>query len=307
MGKCKFNADWLNRTDKSGHLIGEWGRKESDSEMYCIICMRKFNINWGFDAVEQHVLSKKHKEQCKIKLNPTQLQLSARSNLVTLAEDPASPTTSKENVKQTLHIQCKRDQATKAELIWCLKIIASNFSVQSACENIKEVFEAMFANAIPNDFSLSRTKARYLICDALAPYFISHMIKDIGDSYYVLCFDETCNAASKKELQVLIRFWSEDKNMVVSSHLQTFFIGKATGEIIASKLNEAIHNAQLPKSKLLMLGSDGPNVNKTVQRIINDELIASGRPKMIDVGTCNVHTVHNAFLKGLTTFGDTVS
>lgn len=323
MGKCKFNEDWLKRTDKSGHVVAEWGRKETENEMFCMLCMKIFNISWGFEALEQHVLSKKHKENCKIKLNASQLQLSSvvrqqpiqvtsssevGGNNNTHAGFSASAASGKVATQlKKLEVFCVKDKATKAELIWCLKVIASNFAVQPACEHIKEVFEAMFPNAVPNDFSLSRTKARYLICDALAPFFKSEMLKDLDESYYVLCFDETCNTASKKELQVLIRFWSQAKNMVVSTHLQTFFIGKACGEIIASKLNEAMDNANLSRKKLLMLGSDGPNVNKTVQRIINDEVIASGRKKIIDIGTCNIHTVHNAFLKGLSELGENVS
>lgn len=40
---------------------------------------------------------------------------------------------------------------------------------------------------------------------------------------------------------------------------------------------------------------------------MNDELIESGRKPLIDLGTCNIHTVHNAFLKGLNALGENVS
>lgn len=39
-------------------------------------------------------------------------------------------------------------------------------------------------------------------------------------------------------------------------------MGHATGEDLKLKLLSAIDTANLPLSKLLMLGSDGPNVNK---------------------------------------------
>lgn len=56
-----------------------------------------------------------------------------------------------------------------------------------------------------------------------------------------------------------------------------------------------------------MLGSDGPNVNKKVFRLINDGIKALRGTGLVNIGTCNIHIVHNAFLKGLEELGIDVS
>jgi len=86
--------------------------------------------------------------------------------------------------------------------------------------------------------------------------------------------------------------------------LETFFIGKATAIILFEKLVLALDNSHLPLSNILMLGSDGPNVNKAVYRKMNKQLLLCREKSLIDIGTCNIHIVHNAYLNGLSKFGD---
>ena len=58
-----------------------------------------------------------------------------------------------------------------------------------------------------------------------------------------------------------------------------------------------------------MLESDGPNVNKTVWNIVNDVLVnwPYSNFGLTDTGTCNLHSCHNAFAKGLEMFGSSIS
>lgn len=86
-------------------------------------------------------------------------------------------------------------------------------------------------------------------------------------------------------------------------HLRTYFIGTASGNIIYEKVKESIEKAQLPLKKLIMISSDGPNVNKTVWNLFNEDLIKLRKSGLVKVGFCNIHICHNAFLKGLEKFG----
>ena len=57
----------------------------------------------------------------------------------------------------------------------------------------------------------------------------------------------------------------------------------------------------IPVAKLVTLVRDGPNVNKTIFRKM-DELIRHDNPELtglVDLGSCSIHTIHNAFGKGL--------
>ena len=61
---------------------------------------------------------------------------------------------------------------------------------------------------------------------------------------------------------------------------------------------------QLPLSGLISLSSDGPYVNKTIWRKINNVLVDEGFPGMMSFIPCNVFVAHNAFRAGLNVFGE---
>ena len=49
-----------------------------------------------------------------------------------------------------------------------------------------------------------------------------------------------------------------------------------------------------------MLSSDGPNVNKSLKNKLFDTLKALRCPSLVDIDSCNLHTIHNAFKTGVT-------
>jgi len=166
----------------------------------------------------------------------------------------------------------------------------------------------MFPESFVNSsFSLNRTKLSYLITDSLGPHFKQILLDECQNTYYTLIYDETTNAEGAKELQCAIRYWSDAVNEVVVHLLETFFIGTATGQILEEYIMKALNNGNIPIEKLLMLGSDGPNVNKKVFKLVNENVKIIRGKSLIDIGTCNIHIIHNSFLKGLQCMGARVS
>lgn len=129
------------------------------------------------------------------------------------------------------------------------------------------------------------------------------------DAHFSLLYDETVNKAGAKELQLRIRYWSFKQQKIVTRHLDTSYICHATAEDVRKKINAAIDTLTLPRQKFIMLGSDGPNVNKKVWRLINeDQKLSNASSKgLINIGVCNIHTIHNAFLKGVEKLGQNTS
>lgn len=312
MGKCKFNEMWLERDDSAGYKVRQWGRKKNDDELFCMVCQKTININKGFQAVTQHAGILKHKREIETKLALNQLHLlpqasscsvsdkQCSSSLPTLSSPVSSPSCS------SILLYNSRDKTTAAELIWCMKCVASDYSF-SSCVGLRETFQVMFGDSVPQDFSLGNNKAHYLVTDALAPYFKKLQIQEMEGSFFTLYYDETTNAAGVKELQTGVRYWSNKHKRIICQHLETFYITTATATVLTDKICDAMTNASLPLSNLLMLGSDGPNVNKAVARLINNQLLLCRKKPLIDIGTCNIHIVHNAFLKGLEQLGDDIS
>lgn len=67
------------------------------------------------------------------------------------------------------------------------------------------------------DIKLHRTK-----CSALAPCLLEDLVKDIGASQYSLLIDESTDVANKKQLAVVVRYFSTSLNKLVTTFLGLF-------------------------------------------------------------------------------------
>lgn len=160
----------------------------------------------------------------------------------------------------------------------------ANYSVAS-CYGKKKLFNVMFPGAVPENFSLFPSKAQYLITEALRPYFRNLLLKDLvyKDVLFSILFDDTSNVRSKKEMQIRIRYWSHTESAIVCRHLQTYFLGSATGQILFDYLIKAIDFNNLLQKNVLTLGCDGPNVNKTVFKLFQESLKELRSKSLIDI------------------------
>lgn len=188
----------------------------------------------------------------------------------------------------TIQLHSSRDKTTMAELQWVMKCVICNWSAKS-CNDIQSLFSSMFGQDEVGDFSVSSTKFRYILIEALGPFFLEQLFDDMIGAYYSLSFDESTNNSNAKELQIIVTYWSQSLGLVVYHHLQSFFIGSGTGEILCSKINEAIDNANLSRSRFLRLGMDGPKFNKKVQRLLNEQVIEIRGKPLINIWSCDIH------------------
>lgn len=201
-----------------------------------------------------------------------------------------------------------KEEVIKSELLWALKTTKNNYSFSSA-DDLSLSFQEMFPDGkIASKFSLSRTKFSYLITEATGPYFHDQLLKDVVKSIspYSIEYDELTNKEVKKQLDLKIRYWSDSKNQVIVHHLQTFLMGQAKANDIAERIMKSINDAKLPLSDLVALGSDVPNVNKAVFQNVSELKKSGDLPALMNIGFCNLHTVHNAFRKTMHELGDDI-
>ncbi|XP_055307211.1 uncharacterized protein LOC129571437 [Sitodiplosis mosellana] len=297
----KFSQEWLKRSvefeGKNIELKSIFSR-HSEVEVTCLVCPATVHVqSKGFAALEQHMGTVKHKNQMKTKFNELQQKLDF---------DVASNQSTSSSLEATKwKMLAPKEQTTRAELLILLNGLSNNCSL-NAFDNLGSVLKfAISDSEILKSLTLNRTKATYILNFALGPYFYKKVIKDINRQlYFTLLFDETVNSANKKELQIRIRYFSNSLQRAVTRHLQTFYLGTATAKIIVSKLIQAINDANLSINNLLMLGMDGPKTNDLVKTTINNELLVNRKVNLFDIGSCNLHVVHNSFSKGLKACGD---
>ena len=140
------------------------------------------------------------------------------------------------------------------------------------------------------------------------PYFQKQLIYDVNSSKnpVTLHYDETTTTQVIKQMDLHFRIWSEEQNEVVRRFYTALMFGHAEGAKVAAAMVDKLEEDKVNLSSLLTLSSDGPNVNKTIFGAVNTSLKGAGNPGMINIGTCNLHVVHNSFCKALEAYGTPV-
>ena len=175
----------------------------------------------------------------------------------------------------------QQEKVTTAEALWAMKTAASDYSFASS-DGTPHLIQKMFPEYLSDNFSMSRTKVSYLISDGLGPYLRQKLCHDMSHSGYgyTIQHDETGNSQGRKQCDILLRYWSEEKNEVSVQLLQTLFFGHAKGHDVGMKIVDTVQEVgyQLPLSRLISLSSYGPNVNKTICNTVNKVLVDEGLP-----------------------------
>ena len=293
--QTKFSETWLSSVDSNGQRIGEWCRKgQNEYQAYCQFCDVQVKCdNAGKTQLLQHSKQKKHIDAIKPSVDKKQKKLVAFSK----QSGESSACSS-----QSLGLITPGD-SMNAEIFWLAKVSVSNLNLQSV-DNIGDLFRAMFPDSkIAANFKLSHTSASYMIADGMSKYFTQLIVKDLVKSKLPFCihFDETTSTQVKKQMDLTLRYWSPTHEEVWITYYTSLFFGHAEGEKVAVKMYEQLVSDGIPVAQLVTLVRDGPNVNKTMFRKM-DELIRHDNPEftvLVDLGSCSIHTIHNAFGKGL--------
>ena len=110
-------------------------------------------------------------------------------------------------------------------------------------------------------------------------------------------FDESYNKISKRGQRDLhVRLWDIKNNCVATQYFNSKFLGKAAAQDIYEKFNECI--SELDENKLLQVSSDGPNVNLAFLDLLNEHRSDNELSRLINTGTCGLHTIHNSMKHG---------
>ena len=293
--QTKFSETWLSSVDSNGQRIGEWCRKgQNEYQAYCQFCDVQVKCdNAGKTQLLQHSKQKKHIDAIKHSVDKKQKKLVAFSKQS--GESPACSS-------QSLGLITPGDNMN-AEIFWLAKASVSNLNLRSV-DNIGDLFRAMFPDSkIAANFKLSHTSASYMIADGMSKYFTQLIVKDLVKSKLPFCihFDETTSTQGKKQMDLTLRYWSPTHEEVWITYYTSLFFAHAEGDKVAVKMYEQLVSDGIPVAKLVTLVRDGPNVNKTIFRKM-DELIRHDNPEftgLVDLGSCSIHTIHNAFGKGL--------
>lgn len=241
--------------------------------------------NMGKGALDRHMKSAKHKE----------LQPGSSSSIQSFFTRPSTASSSS--------LQVADDKVVSAEILWTLYSVQNNFAPHS-CDDIMELCQGMFPDSkVAQSCKLGKTKQTYTICFGLAPYFQNILYKKISDSSFIsVSFDECFNQVLQKaQVDYFVRYFDDKKKEVVSQYLSSQFIGHSRAEDLKKSFASATKDIDL--QKVVHIGMDGPNVNKSLFKKIEKDRESGGMSELLNMGTCSLHIVHGAFQSGVVATG----
>ena len=190
-----------------------------------------------------------------------------------------------------------------AEASWLYKIAEKDFFLRSRDE-LNLLFKKMFHDSrIVERFTLSRQKASYVIRDGLSPLLVREIYNYVRNSTstFTLMFDETTTKQNKKQMDVLLRYFSKTPNLVETRYLLPFFFTRAPADFVVETFQDLQNDKEynLRWDRLFNISSDGPNINKSIWQLLNDSLTSRNFHGLLEFNPCTLRKIHNAFHKGI--------
>ena len=270
----KFNHTWKEKFD--------W-LKGDVFKASCIFCRKSFSVkNRGMSQVQQHEGTESH----------TTISKEMRKQKTFFTTNNKVEVQSKKEFTDS-------EMVLKAEATQAMKVVEKNQSFASANGDSLR-FKSMFPDsAIASLYSQEETKIKYTIQYGIAPYFKQQLLSDMKDCPFSFRFDETTTAQKKKQYDGYVTYFSARENITVTSYCGSLFMGHCLADDLVEHFFEFMRNLDLDVKLLLALGMDGPSVNKSFEKKLKKELDNKHFTTVLDVGTCSLHSVNNAFGEGI--------
>lgn len=257
----------------------------------------------GESALISHMKGKKH--ESAVAAHKTAIPISefinvqrvtgasdAPTSSSTLATTPSSAATK----TRTMLDYASKNEVLKAEVLWVLKIMNSHYSFKSS-EDTSRLFTAMFPDSqIAAKFACGERKCAYIATFGLAPYIKRLLLKEVSlQTAYVVLFDESLNhILQSKQMDLHVRLWEGAE--VKTKYIGSEFLGHSTAADIVDKMCNAL--SEMGIHNLIQLSMDGPNVNWKVFEMLQKEMQKQVDKSLLNIGSCGLHIIHNAFKAG---------
>ena len=305
-GNCVFNLLWMNDPD-----FKDWIEpvERDDHLARCTYCKKDINVTtMGVTALNSHVKGDKHKKACmavKSNLSISNMFRVGASRKVTVSaassatEGTSSAASATQSCQSQLNTFVTKNDTLSAEVWWTLKSMSSNYSFNSS-DDMDFVLTQMFPKEpVANKFQCGKTKSMYLACHGIAPYFKSLLDEKVKKDHFVMLFDESLNKQMQlKQLDIHVRFWHDDH--IQTRYYDSQFLGHATADDLFDQCLSSLNNLGTSYNKIVQLSMDGPNVNWKFFHKFTDHIQNEFDAHLLDIGSCGLHQVHNAFRAGIT-------
>lgn len=188
-------------------------------------------------------------------------------------------------------------EVQNAEILWALKCVYSHYSFNS-CSEIGKLFARMFPDSeTAKQFACGEKKMSYICRFGIAPYFERLLFKYLEKlEHVVLLFDESLNKTLQmKQMDIYVRFWHINLNEVHTRYLTSHYLGHSKSDDILSHFLQSVQEFNL--SKIIQISMDGPSVNWAFYEKFQVEIEKTYGNSALNIGSCGLHILNNAFKK----------
>ena len=164
-----------------------------------------------------------------------------------------------------------------------------------------QVMHAMFPDSkLAKEISLGPNKLKYIVSHGLYPYFKDLLKLEVSKSpFVVVMFDESLNDVLQlSEMVIVLRYWDDNANRVQVRYWHSTFLGHTTHQDLLRGFEEGLSGVDM--SKVIQISMDGPHTKHKFLTELRKKRSEEELNDLIDIGTCNLHTVHGSFEKGAT-------
>ncbi|XP_072387158.1 uncharacterized protein [Diabrotica undecimpunctata] len=291
----KHNKEWEHEPLLKGWLIGKQKNVGSGTgliiESYCKVC----NIELRSHKADllKHAGTSKHKSNMS-KIDKTQLSIHSfginkishmrKRNELILSAYVATHTT----IRSVDHI---------GEII--NKINVKSTSASSLTQSTSNTAQS-------ETIKLHRTKCSALIKEVIAPSLMFELIKDVGDSPFSIIVDESTDVSTEKLLCVCIKYYSQNKNEIITQFLTFIAVKQATAENLFTCIFDFFKSINCNLNRLIGIGTDGANslcgTHHSLYTLLKEKLDLDN----LILVKCICHTLHLCASKASEVFKDEV-
>ena len=145
---------------------------------------------------------------------------------------------------------------------------------------------------VSSKMELGPGKIRYVVNHGMAPYFKT-ILKDeiLLSDCFVVSFDESLNQVTQQcKMDLVIRFWNFTQNKIQVRFWNSVYFGHGTHVDLLKNFTDDLEGFDF--SKMIQVSRDGPSVNLKFLEVLKKSREESDLPKVIDIGSCNLHVVY---------------
>ena len=177
------------------------------------------------------------------------------------------------------------DRVIEAETRWALFVARHNLAFLNS-DHATKLFNKIFSDSeTAKKFSCARTKCTAIIKEALAPYFLNKVVKNLANPYSIL-IDES-NDKNDKSCIILVRMFDPEVGDVRTRFLDMPIVNIGSAVNLFSALKSSLAQFGVDFSRAISFMSDTTNVMKGARSGVQ-KLIKNENPFLYDVG-CICH------------------